>query len=268
MTHHKREVFPISLLIADDRTGSSRASPKASGLGASPRTDYRKFPLRAVPLLADMSEEGLFRLEKQAARMSFAKGQEIIGRADATRDVFLLLSGQARVTYFSASGKAVAFRRIDPGDLFGEFAAIDGKGRSATVEAARPATALSMSAPLFWDLMQTDAAFMGAVMRHLVDLLRTLTARIVEFSTLGVKNRIHCELLRMAKKTLEEGSKSELSPAPTHSDLAARISTHREAVSRELSRLTKMGIIERKGRSIMVRDIERLERMVQEAGGE
>jgi CRP/FNR family transcriptional regulator, cyclic AMP receptor protein len=268
MTHHKHEVFPISFLIADDRTGSTRNSPRASDLGIPSRTDYRKVPLRAVPLLADMSEEGLCRLEKQATRMSFAKGQEIIGRADISRDVFLLLSGQARVTYFSAGGKAVAFRRIDPGDLFGEFAAIDGKGRSATVEASRPATALSISASLFWDLMQTDPAFMGSVMRHLVGLLRALTARVVEFSTLGVKNRIHCELLRMAKKALEEGSRSELSPAPTHSDLAARISTHREAVSRELSRLTKMGIIERKGRSITVRDMERLERMVHEAGGE
>lgn len=266
MTHHKREVFPISFWIADDRTGAGRGShPDFAG---GPRTDYRKVSLRSVPLLADMSEESMARLEKQAARMSFTKGQEIIGRADPSRDVFLLLSGQARVTYFSAGGKAVAFRRIDPGDLFGEFAAIDGRGRSATVEASRPATALSISAPLFWDLMQSDAAFMGSVMRHLVGLLRALTARIVEFSTLGVKNRIHCELLRMAKKAQEEGSKSELSPAPTHSDLAARISTHREAVSRELSRLTKLGIIERKGRSITVRDMERLERMVQEAGGE
>jgi CRP/FNR family transcriptional regulator, cyclic AMP receptor protein len=268
MTHHKREVFPISFLIADDRTGSGRGSRKNPEFGSVSRSDYRKVPLRTVPLLADMSEESLCRLEKQASRMSFAKGQEIIGRADASRDVFLLLSGQARVTYFSAGGKAVAFRRIDPGDLFGEFAAIDGAGRSATVEASRPATALSISAQLFWELMESDPAFMGSVMRHLVGLLRSLTARIVEFSTLGVKNRIHCELLRMAKKALEEGNKPELSPAPTHSDLAARISTHREAVSRELSRLTKLGIIERKGRSITVRDIERLERMVYEAGGE
>ena len=104
--------------------------------------------------------------------------------------------------------------------------------------------------------------------RHLVGLLRSLTARIVEFSTLGVKNRIHCELLRMAKAAMEDGSQSELDPAPTHSDLAARISTHREAVSRELSRLSKLGIIERKGRSIIVKDVERLERMVEEAGGE
>jgi CRP/FNR family cyclic AMP-dependent transcriptional regulator len=268
MNHQKREVFPISFLVADDRAGAGRGASSRNAYSTASKADYRKGSLRNVPLFADLSDESLVLLEKQGTRMSFSKNQEIISRADASRDVFILLSGYGRVTFFSASGKAVAFRRIEPGDLFGEFAAIDGQGRSATVEATRPATALCISWQLFWDLMQADRAFTTAVMRHLVGLLRLLTARIVEFSTLGVKNRIHCELLRMAKAALEDAGKSELNPAPTHSDLAARISTHREAVSRELSRLTKLGIIERKGRSITVKDMEWLERMVEEAGGE
>jgi CRP/FNR family cyclic AMP-dependent transcriptional regulator len=268
MSHQKREVFPISFLNADDRAGATRGSAARGAYSTALKMDYRKGPLRNVPLFAELSEETLAVLDRQGMRMSFAKGQEIISRADPSRDVFILLSGHGRVTFFSASGKAVAFRRIEPGDLFGEFAAIDGQGRSATVEATRPATVLCLSWQLFWDLMQADRAFTAAVMRHLVGLLRSLTSRIVEFSTLGVKNRIHCELLRMAKAAVVDAGKSELNPAPTHSDLAARISTHREAVSRELSRLTKMGVIERKGRSILVKDLERLERMVEEAGGE
>jgi CRP/FNR family cyclic AMP-dependent transcriptional regulator len=268
MTHHKREVFPISFLNAEDRTGTGHSSFKTEPYSTPAKTDYRKGPLRNVPLFAELSDESICRLEKQATRLNFAKGQEIISRADTSRDVFLLLAGQARVTFFSSGGKAVAFRKIDPGDLFGEFAAIDGQGRSATVEATRHSTALCIGWQLFWELMQSDRAFTAAVMLHLVGLLRSMTARIVEFSTLGVKNRIHCELLRMVKKALAETGRSELNPAPTHSDLAARISTHREAVSRELSRLTKLGIIERKGRSITIKDMESLERMVEEAGAE
>ncbi len=264
MTHEKRDVFPISFFGADDRTGGARLGGKQAN---APKLDYRKGTLRSIPLLEGISDESLCRLEKQAARVSYAKGQEIIRRGDVTRDVFILLSGQGRVTFYSASGKAVAFRRIDPGDVVGEFAAIDGQGRSATVEAVRPSMALAMSSQLFWELMQEDHGFSAAVMRHLVGLLRALTSRIVEFSTLGVKDRIHCELLRMAKTARDDG-RSELNPAPTHSDLAARISTHREAVSRELSRLSKLGIIERKGRSITVKNMEQLERMVQEASGE
>jgi CRP/FNR family transcriptional regulator, cyclic AMP receptor protein len=232
------------------------------------KIDYRKGSLRKIPLLINLSNESLARLESEAARLNFAKGQEIIARTDPSRDMLILLFGQARVTFYSAGGRAVAFRRVEPGDVVGEFAAIDGQGRSATVEAVRPCAALSISSPLFWDLIKSDSDFAAAVMRHLVGLLRSATARIVEFSTLGVKHRIQGELLRIAKKAIEESGSPELNPAPTHSDLAARISTHREAVSRELSRLAKLGIIERRGRIVILKNVAQLERMVEEANGE
>jgi CRP/FNR family transcriptional regulator, cyclic AMP receptor protein len=232
------------------------------------KIDYRKGSLRKIPLLAALSDESLARLGSEAGRLSFAKGQDLITRADPSRDMYILLFGQARVTFYSASGRAVAFRRIEPGDVVGEFAAIDGLGRSATVEAIRPCAVLSVSVQLFWELIRSDPSFAEAVMRHLVGLLRSATARIVEFSTLGVKHRIQGELFRIAHKALQDNGSAELSPAPTHSDLAARISTHREAVSRELSRLAKLGIIERKGRTVIVKNLAQLERMVQEANGE
>lgn len=223
--------------------------------------------LRDIPLLAAVSEASLAKLEK-ATRLTFMRGQDIISRADTSRDAYILLSGDARVTFFSASGKAVAFRQIEPGDLFGEFAAIDGKGRSATVETMTKAEVLCMGEQLFWELMHSDPFFTAAVMRHLVDLLRTLTARIVEFSTMDVRGRIHAELLRMAMDALNASGKAEIYPAPTHSDLAARISTHREAVSREMSLLAKHGIIEKSGRALSVIDISRLEQLVHVAKGD
>lgn len=224
--------------------------------------------LRDIPLFAAISDTSLAKLEKKAARLVFTRGQDIISRADPSRDAYVLLSGEARVTFFSASGKAVAFRQIEPGDLFGEFAAIDGKGRSATVEAMQKVEVLCIGEQLFWELMHSDPPFTAAVMRHLVDLLRTLTARIVEYSTMDVRGRIHAELLRMAQEALLAGGKAEIYPAPTHSDLAARISTHREAVSRELSLLARRGIVEKSGRALFVLDVDRLEQLVHAARGD
>lgn len=201
-------------------------------------------------------------------RYNFSRGQEIIARFEDTNDVYILLSGLARVIVFSASGKAVGFRRVNPGDLFGEFSAIDGQKRSASVEAVKPCSVASISGGLFWELMETDRAFLAVVLNHLVDLLRSLTARIVEFSTLAVKNRIHCEVLRMARTARGENGECHITPAPTHSEIAARISTHREAVSREFSRMKQTGLIERRGRTLIVRDFSRLEQIVHDAAGE
>ena len=230
--------------------------------------DARKVPLNTIPLLERISGESLKKIDKHAKRLTYAKGQEIIARSEELNDVYILVSGLARVLVFSAHGKAVGFRRINPGDLFGEFAAIDGDKRSASVEAVSSCVVLSMSSTFFRELMEADPMFMSAVLNHLVGMLRSLTARIVEFSTLAVKNRIHSELLRMARDTRDGNGAYLINPAPTHSELAQRISTHREAVSREISRLKQLGIIERRGRVMAVKDFDRLERMVHEASGE
>src|SRR5690606_12671208 len=114
----------------------------------------------------------------------------------------------------------VNFRRIEAGALFGEFSAIDGLARSASVEAVEPCRAVSISAPLFHELMQKDSRFMLFVLGHLVAILRSLTSRIIEYSTLGVTSRIHIELLRMAQAADDKGPQREISPAPTHSEIA------------------------------------------------
>jgi CRP/FNR family cyclic AMP-dependent transcriptional regulator len=231
-------------------------------------TEPGKSPLRRIPLFQSVSETTIREIERKAKRLTFAKGQEIITRSGDQDDVFIMLSGIARVIIFSANGKAVNFRQIAQGDVFGEFAAIDGDKRSASVEAVDRCTVMSIDAPLFRSLMESDPALTQALLAHLVGLLRSMTARIIEFSTLAVRSRIHCELLRMARASSNGTGEYEIDPAPTHSEIAARISTHREAVSREISTLKQNGIIERRGRLFVVKKIDALQKMVDEAAGD
>ena len=98
--------------------------------------------------------------------------------------------------------------------------------------------------------------------------VRSLTKRVYEFSTLAVNNRIQAELLRLASLAPREGKGARVNPAPTHAEIASRVSTHREAVTRELNRLARIGIIERQTGALIVRDLERLAAMLHEMTGE
>jgi hypothetical protein len=53
-----------------------------------------------------------------------------------------------------------------------------------------------------------------------------------------------------------------IAPSPTHTEIASRVSTHREAVTRELTRLSRIGLIERQRNALLVKDVERLAEMV------
>ena len=120
-----------------------------------------------------------------------------------------------------------------------------------------------MPAELFWEVIEEQPAFAKAMLKHLAGIVRRLDERIVEFSTLGVRDRIHAELLRLARASSErQGGGVSISPVPRHQDLAARVSTNREAVSRELNQLDRDGILAKMPGKWVIRDVERLARMV------
>lgn len=97
--------------------------------------------------------------------------------------------------------------------------------------------------------------------------MRRLTERVYDFSTLLVCSRIHAELLRMAQQHMATPNTAIISPAPTHTEIANLVSTHREAVTRELSRLTKKQMILRQGRDLHILDVNKLAEMVKVVRG-
>ncbi len=57
---------------------------------------------------------------------------------------------------------------------------------------------------------------------------------------------------------------ASIDPAPKHVDIASRISTNREQVTKELSAMARQGLIEKRARALVVPDVARLERIVAE----
>ena len=199
---------------------------------------------------------------------SYAAGEQILGHGDTSTDVSFLLAGSARAISYSRDGKAVVFADLKPDAMFGEIAAIDRKQRSVSIEALEPCTIASLSADHFEQLMLSEPAVAVATLHHVVAIVRRLSERVFEFSTLAVQNRIHAELLRLARGVSQEQTQVTLSPAPSLSDIADRISTHREAVSRELSRLTAIGLLRRERGNLVITDVDKLFELVSEAKGE
>lgn len=223
--------------------------------------------LKGLGLFAGLEGDLVPELEAHCQWKRFAAHQRIVSHLEGSDDVFFVVSGKARVIIYSASGKLIAFRDIGRGGIFGELAAIDGWPRSASVEGLEPGILAQLSAAVFRECLNREPTFANAVLRHLVRQVRSLTERIFEFSALAVKNRIHAELLRLAREG-EPTCSGRIRNMPTHAELASRISTHREAVTRELNRLVQEGVIERQGTALVITDVARLMRMVEDASAE
>jgi CRP-like cAMP-binding protein len=228
----------------------------------------RASALKRLPILAELSDDALERVAQSCTWRRYDAGEEIVRYQDPSTDVLFLLAGRARVIIYSSKGKAVVFADLKAPSMFGEIAAIDRSPRSASIEALEPCMIACLSADIFEQLMLREPKVAVATLRHVAAEVRRLSERVFEFSTLVVQNRIHAELLRLAGEAGAEGGEVVLSPAPSLSDIASRISTHREAVSRELSRLAGIGLLRREGGSLRIMDVAKLREFVSEAKGE
>ena len=193
---------------------------------------------------------------------SYRAGELVISHRDPGREVFFIISGSVRVSIYSSAGKEISFRDMRAGHMFGELSAIDGKPRSAQVSALTAATLAFVTQKDFWTILQAYPGVAEKIFKYLARLVRALTDRVVDISTLGVRNRIHAELLRLGQETGSGLNEVAISPAPRHAEIAHRVSTHREAVTRELGGLVRQGIIGKARNALIIRDMDRLGKMV------
>lgn len=238
-------------------------APEVSA-GSSRAVQPSAFGLRRLELFEGLPQDRLDALARQCAWRNYEEGHRIISREAADRDVHLLLSGRARVTAYSGSGRQVTFVDIEAPEIFGDIAAIDGGPRSADVLALESCLVACMPATAFRQMLEDEPVIAARALRRLAAVVRRLSDRVFDLSTLGVQNRIHAELLRLARHVGVTRNAARIDPAPKHADIASQVSTYREQVTRELSTLAKAGVVAKDGRALLVRDVGRLERMVEE----
>ncbi len=219
--------------------------------------------LATVKLLSGLNESALKSLEQRCRWQRFKVQEQIIDHNSDSRDVYFVVEGRARVVNYSLSGREITFDEIPAGQYFGEFAALDGQPRSANVVALTDTQVASVSPDTFLNLLRDNPGMAVEVMQELAKLIRASTDRIMDLSTLGAHNRVHSEILREARLYARDDNTAVISPIPVHGDIAARVSTTRETVARVFSDLTRQGLLKRNKSEIVVRDLDRLEQLVE-----
>jgi CRP-like cAMP-binding protein len=200
-------------------------------------------------LFRSLGPELIHRLDSQCIWKRARANDWVLDYEDDSVDLFFVAYGRLRVTIRPISGGEIILRDISDGEFFGELAALDGRPRSAGVLALTDSVIARMAPSVFRDAVHCHSDVCDQVLALLASQVRMLASRVTEFSTFDVRHRLYSELLRLAQAGGEE---RKIAPPPTHAELAARISTHREAVTRELKRLERAGVIERRRGAIVL----------------
>ncbi|MET0245602.1 MAG: Crp/Fnr family transcriptional regulator [Sphingomonas sp.] len=210
---------------------------------------------------ADVRRDVATRLQS----LRYNPGHIIMDRGGPPGDVYFIRSGEAQITIYSLLGRQITVHTIGAGEMVGDLAAFDGGARSASVLAATELRLVRMSRADFRLCIESSPAAALWLAERLASGMRRLTERVYELTVLNVQMRVQCELLRIARAGREVQGIVSISPAPTHLELANRVGTNREAVTREIRALCEARILRTGRRSIEFIDVARLEQAVQRA---
>ncbi len=209
--------------------------------------------LRQVPLFEGLDDEQLDAIALVTITRRFDKHQVIILAEEEGDALFIISSGQVKVSIVSEDGREVIISLLGTGSVFGELSLLDGKPRSANVVATENTDLYMLRRSDFLQLVYKVPQIAVGLLAELAARLRKTDRKIGGLALLDVTSRISETLLQLAD---EHGTETDdgvlLKGRPTHQQIANMSGTTRETVSRVLKRLEKQGYISTEGRTITI----------------
>jgi CRP/FNR family transcriptional regulator, cyclic AMP receptor protein len=184
----------------------------------------------------------------RAGTVLFREGEDPAG-------VFYVLEGRVKVHVTTARGNEVLLAVKEAGDLLGEVAAIDRGPRSASATVLDDLVAVVTPAARFRELARTRPGIGFALYEAVARQLRAATADLVARADGTVAERVAARLLALSQRVLEHDGPAVAVPLRIgHDDLASWTGASREAVSRAIAELRRVGAITTRPGRITVLD--------------
>ena len=201
--------------------------------------------IRDISLLSEIDDDSARRFAPSLHWRNYGPNELVIDMDDRSSDVLFIIDGVVRVINRSEDGKQYILGELGAGAVFGEMAAIDGVARSATVTTLQPTRVATMPAPAFMEIVTSQPGVCRAILEMMAVRIRRLNRQLSEHAYLTAVERLYAELLRLSHARKGHEGQRNISPPPTQQELAERIGSRREVVSRALSALEKEKLLEK-----------------------
>ena len=238
-TREKNMKVQDELEIADDCALSTNIYPGF----------FSGFSVSTLQSLNDVSHQSFL----PAGAILFVEGQN-------PRGMFILCTGKVNLSTTSREGKILILKTAAAGDALGLSAAILGLGYELTAETATSCELSFVDRKHFLELMQSDSDVAlhtaQSLSRDFQSAYRDIHDLVLTRSSAGKLARL---LLSHSPTQGIEAAETRLHSSMTHEEMAQRIGSSRETVTRLLGDLKKKQLIRLDGPTLVIRDRTALE---------
>ena len=214
--------------------------------------------LRRLPLFNDMGPEDLARLAAGAKKIQAPRGTMLFHRGDHPVGFHVVVFGQVKLFFTSVQGAEKVVEILGPGQSFGEALMFLEKPYIVDAQTLADSLLLHISKSVVFDGLSRDPQFSRKLIAGLSRRLHGLIRDIEAYSLRSGRERVIGYLLRGEGKDIGETNRITLTLPASKNVIASRLNLAPETLSRILNELMEAGLIEVKGRTVTILDMDHL----------
>ncbi|HUB13079.1 MAG TPA: Crp/Fnr family transcriptional regulator [Acetobacteraceae bacterium] len=211
---------------------------------AQPQRDMRRAALRASPLFQAMQPDELDAILEFAIERRARRGQIVFQKGDIGSSLMAVLIGRVRISAVNAEGKEITLNVIDPGQVFGEIALLDGQPRSADATAIEDTTLLVIERRHFMPFLASNHNLTARMLAVLCERLRSTSIALEQIALFDLEARLARLILKLAAdygKPTADGMRIELKLSQR--DISNLVAASRESVNKQLAEWRDSGVL-------------------------
>jgi len=186
-------------------------------------------------------------------RRRYPAKSTIIYAGDRSDSLYYIVRGSVTVLIEDDEGREMIVAYLNDGDFFGEMGLFDQEdSRSAWVRAKSECEVAEISYSKFQEVSEQHPEFVFALSRQMARRLRATTRKVGDLAFLDVTGRVARTLLDLCKEpdavTHPDGMQIKI----TRQEIGRIVGCSREMVGRVLKTLEDQGLVEVKGKTMVV----------------
>ncbi len=185
------------------------------------------------------------------------KGQHIFYEGESVEGIFFVLSGMIKIFKSGLNGKQQIIRLAKPNDIIGHRG-LGGKNiYPIGAEAIEDSKVCFIETQLFFEILRNDSEFAIWLILFYAEELKNTETRIRDQAQMSIREKI-ADAIMMIAKAYGIDARNFLKAQLSRGDIADLAGTNNEQVSRFLSEFEQDNIIELKGKTIKILNLELL----------
>ncbi len=217
--------------------------------------------VREFSSLKALNKEELVKLAECKTSRLVKKGEVIFEEGENVNGIFCVKDGVCKLTKLSSNGKDHIVKLVTKGELLGQRSMISEEPVNLSAVALEDMQVCFIPKSEIMGFFDKNNQFSMNVMRTICGDLKDADSQMVNMAQKTVKERL-AETLLYLQDTFGKNEDDTLKIQLTRDELASIIGTATESCIRLLSDFNKSGLIELKGKKIILKDIPKLKKMI------